>query len=96
MEYDKLGDQTVSAETYGNLIFSGSGEKSMATGTSVSGNLSIAPTGTAKASVGTGLNLSVGSLTLGGLGQRVALGDPPLPLRRPTRMTTISLPPPAI
>ena len=68
VEYDMLGDQAVFAETYGNLIFSGSGDKSMAGGTSVSGNLSIPLTGTAKASVGTGLNLSVGSLTLGGLG----------------------------
>ena len=68
VEYDMPGDQTVFAETYGNLIFSGSGDKSMAGGTSVGGNLSIPPTGTAKASVGTGLNLPVGSLTLGGLG----------------------------
>ncbi|MBI2757319.1 MAG: hypothetical protein HYX49_01420, partial [Chloroflexi bacterium] len=62
-------NQNVSAETYGNLIFSGSGLKSMITGTSVGGNLSIAPTGTAKASVGNGLNLTVNSLTLGGLGK---------------------------
>ena len=56
------------ATTYGNLIFSGSGAKHMASGTSARGNLTIAPTGTATASVGTGLNLGVGSLTLGLLG----------------------------
>jgi hypothetical protein len=61
--------QTVKATTYSNLIFSGSGAKTMATGISVNGNLSIAPTGSASASVGTGLNLPVGSLTLGGLGR---------------------------
>jgi len=61
--------QAVGAYTYNNLIFSGSGAKSMATGTSVTGNLSIAPTGSATASVGAGLNLSVGTLTLGGVGR---------------------------
>ena len=61
--------QTVKAVTYYTLIFSGSGAKTMATGTAVSGDLSIAPTGTATASVGAGLNLSVGTLTLGGVTQ---------------------------
>jgi hypothetical protein len=61
--------QAVKATSYGNLIFSGSGAKTMATGTSVGGNLSIAPTGAATASVGAGLNLNVGSLALGGLGR---------------------------
>lgn len=59
--------QTVKATTYYNLIFSGSGAKSMASGTTVSGNLSIAPTGSAKASVGADLTLNVASLTLGGV-----------------------------
>jgi hypothetical protein len=59
--------QTVVATTYNNLVFSGSGAKSMATGISATGNLSIAPTGTATASVGTGLDLTVNSLTLGGV-----------------------------
>jgi hypothetical protein len=59
--------QTVKAVSYANLVFSGSGAKSMATGTSVAGNLSIAPTGSATASVGAGLDISVGSLTLGGV-----------------------------
>ena len=58
--------QNVAAQSYGNLIFSGSGAKSMVTGTTVNGNLSIAPTGSATASVGAGLTLNVGSLTLGG------------------------------
>ena len=63
------GAQTVRAITYSNLIFSGSGAKTVATGTSVAGNLSIAPTGTATASINNGLNIPVGSLTLGGLGR---------------------------
>ena len=62
------GAQAVKATTYRNLIFSGTGLKSMASGTSASGDLSIAPTGTAKASVGDTLNLTVNSLTLGGIG----------------------------
>ncbi len=60
--------QTVRAAAYSNLIFSNSGAKSIAAGTSVAGNLSIAPTGSATASIGAGLNISVGSLTTGGLG----------------------------
>jgi hypothetical protein len=60
--------QAVRALAYYNLIFSGSGAKSVVTGTSVSGNLSIAPTGSATASIGAGLNISVGTLTVGGLG----------------------------
>ena len=59
--------QTVKATAYSNLILSGSGDKALTSGTSVSGNLSIAPTGTAKASIGSGLALNVGGLTMGGL-----------------------------
>ncbi len=69
VNYDSAGVQSVTAQTYGNLIFSGSGAKTIVAATSVSGNLSIAPTGSATASLGTGLNLPVGSLTLGGLGR---------------------------
>jgi hypothetical protein len=59
--------QTVKATTYYNLIFSGNGVKSMATGTSVTNNLSIAPpASSATASVGAGLTLTVNTLTLGG------------------------------
>ena len=61
--------QTVQAVAYRNLMLSGSGDKSMASGTSVNGTLSIAPTGSAKASIAAGQNLSVNSLTLGGLGR---------------------------
>ncbi len=71
VNYSGAGDQTVKSITYYNLIFSGSGNKSisMATGSTLAnGNLSIAPTGTAKASI-TGQNLSVNSLTLGGFGK---------------------------
>jgi hypothetical protein len=69
VNYSASGAQTVFATTYQNLVFSGSGAKSMASGTTVSGNLSIAPTGSATASVGNGLSLNVGSLTLGGVTQ---------------------------
>jgi hypothetical protein len=59
--------QTVKATTYYNLVFSGSGVKSMASGTSVTYNLSIAPpASSATASVGAGLTLTVNTLTLGG------------------------------
>jgi hypothetical protein len=67
--YSRSGAQTVRAVQYKNLTLSGSGAKSMATGTSVTGTLSIAPIGTATASVGAGLNLSVDRLTLGDLGR---------------------------
>lgn len=62
-------DQTVNPASYTNLIFSGTGEKSIITGTSVSGNLSIAPTGSATANIGAGLTITANSLTLGGLGR---------------------------
>jgi hypothetical protein len=69
VEWNAAGAQAIAAVAYNNLIFSGSSAKSMATGTSVTGNLSIAPTGSATASVGTALSLNVGSLTLGGVTQ---------------------------
>jgi len=56
--------QSVNSTGFYNLSFSGSAAKTIATGTSVSGNLSISG---ATASINTGLNISVGSLTLGGL-----------------------------
>jgi len=59
--------QTVRAVAYHNLILSGTLSKSMTAGTSVAGNLSIAPTGTAKASIAAGQNLTVDTLTLGGV-----------------------------
>ncbi|MFA6407513.1 MAG: dockerin type I domain-containing protein [Candidatus Paceibacterota bacterium] len=62
------GAQTVGVYAYNNLIFSGSGAKSMTAGTSISGDLSIAPTGSATASIATGQNLTVNTLTLGGVG----------------------------
>lgn len=64
VEWNAAGAQTTAAVAYNNLIFSGNGAKSIATGTSVTGNLSISG---ASASIGAGLNISVGSLTLGGL-----------------------------
>jgi hypothetical protein len=63
------GAQTIAVGTYNNLIFSGSEAKSMSnTGgtTSVTGNLSIAPSVTA--SVGAGLTINLGTLILGGNG----------------------------
>ncbi|MDZ4286091.1 MAG: MBG domain-containing protein [Candidatus Sungbacteria bacterium] len=62
--------QTVKAESYVNLTIDGSsGVKSIVTGTSVTGTLSIAPTGTATASIGAGLTITVANLTLGGFGR---------------------------
>lgn len=66
VEWNAAGAQTIAAVTYHNLIFSGSGTKTMNASTAVAGNLSIAPTGTATASIAAGQNLVVNSLTLGG------------------------------
>jgi hypothetical protein len=69
VEYSGQGDQTVKSTTYSNLVFSGSGNKSisMSSGSTLAtGNLSI--TETAKASI-TGQNLAVNSLSLGGFGK---------------------------
>jgi hypothetical protein len=66
VEWNAAGAQTIASVTYNNLILSGSGAKSITSGTTVvSGNLSIS--GTALASLANGLNMSVGSLTLGGV-----------------------------
>jgi hypothetical protein len=59
--------QTVKAISYYNLILSGSGAKSITNGTSVAGNLSI--NGTSTASIAAGQNISVNSLTLGGISE---------------------------
>jgi hypothetical protein len=70
VNYYASGPQNVAGVAYYNLIFSGSGIKSVPLSSpSVAGNLSIAPTGTASAGLYTGLNMSVGTLTLGGLGR---------------------------
>jgi hypothetical protein len=61
--------QTVKAVTYYNLTLSGSGAKALASGTSVTNSLSIAPTGSAIANIGAGLTISVNNLVLGGLGR---------------------------
>ena len=71
VNYGGAGAQTVKHITYSNLVFSGSGTKSitMPSGSTLAnGNLSIAPTGTATASV-IGPNLSVNHLTLAGAGK---------------------------
>jgi S-layer family protein len=71
VNYSGAGDQTVKPITYSNLTFSGSGSKSitMPTGSTLASvTLSIAPSGTAKASI-TGMNLGVEELKLAGLGQ---------------------------
>ena len=70
VNYSGAGDQTVKPQTYSTLIFSGSGDKFITMPDDsplATGNLTIAPTGTARASI-TGANLGVNSLTLGGLG----------------------------
>ena len=62
--------QSPKATAYVNLTLDGgSGVKTITTGTSVAGTLSIAPTGTATASIGAGLTITVANLTLGGLGR---------------------------
>ncbi|MHB8860182.1 MAG: hypothetical protein ACYC48_00395 [Minisyncoccota bacterium] len=64
------GAQAVQPASYVNLTLDGSsGTKTVSTGTSVSGTLSIAPAGTATASIGAGLTITVANLTLGGLGR---------------------------
>jgi hypothetical protein len=67
VNYSGPGDQIIKPVIYSNLILSGSGNKSitMSSGSTLTtGNLSIAPSGTAKANV-TGLGLVVNSITLG-------------------------------
>ena len=66
VHYNLAGAQTLKATTYQDVILSGSGIKTMNASTAVDGNLSIAPSGSATASIAAGLNLPVGSLTLGG------------------------------
>ena len=66
VDFNANGAQTVGAYPFNNLILSGSDLKSMPAGASIRGNLNIS--GSAKASVTAGQNLSVGTLTLGGLG----------------------------
>jgi hypothetical protein len=68
VNYNGNGNQAVKASTYSNLVFSGSGEKIISTGTSITGNLSIAPSGTAKANMGNGLTINAGTLTIGNEG----------------------------
>jgi hypothetical protein len=65
--YDNAGAQRVSPQTYGNLVFAGSGAKTNLTGTSIIGNLSILTGVTAN--VSNNVTVGVGSLTLGGLGR---------------------------
>lgn len=70
VNYSGAGAQTLKVTTYYNLILSGSGAKTIGTaagGTLATGNLSIAPTGTATASV-TNTNVGVGTLSIGGTG----------------------------
>ena len=78
VEYNGAGPQLVlyataggtGASPYGNLILSGSGLKTIATASiTINGVLSIAPTGTAKASIANGVNFAVGTLKLGGVVQ---------------------------
>jgi fibronectin-binding autotransporter adhesin len=59
--------QSVNATTYGNLTLSGSGLKTISSSFTAT-TLSIAPTGTAKASLGPGVNVSVTNLYLGTFG----------------------------
>jgi hypothetical protein len=63
VNYDNEGAQTVSAQTYSNLIISGDGEKTVSASTSVAGNLSISGS---KANLNAGITVPVYSLTLDG------------------------------
>lgn len=62
------GNQTVSNYPYANLTFSGSGIKTISSSSSVSGNLSISPSGTATASIAAGQTINVETLSIGGDG----------------------------
>lgn len=70
VNYNGAGNQTVRLGTYLNLSLSGSGLKTIPTGTIVSGKLNIAAdAGGAKASLASGLNLAIRALFLGGTNQ---------------------------
>lgn len=66
VEWNAAGSQSVPTGTYYNVIFSGSGAKAIGAGTTIAGDLSIAPSGSATANIGAGQNIGVGTLTLGG------------------------------
>lgn len=68
INYNGAGTQAVKAVAYSNLILSGGGDKTIASGTSITGNIGIAPTGSATASIGAGLSINAGSLSLAGAG----------------------------
>jgi len=61
------GTESIPAGAYTSLILNGAGTDSLASGTSVSGNLSIASGTVAK--VASGVNIPVGNLTLNGVTQ---------------------------
>ncbi len=66
INYNASGAQTVRAITYsGNLVLSGSGAKTMASGTSVTGNVNIVSSATATPTA----TITVGTLKLNGAGQ---------------------------
>jgi uncharacterized repeat protein (TIGR02543 family) len=70
VEWNSGGTQTVAPVTYYNLTIGGTtGAKTIPAGTSVTGNLSIASTGSSTASIAALQNISVGTLTLGGVGR---------------------------
>ncbi|MEI6575480.1 MAG: hypothetical protein WCO63_04805, partial [Bacteroidota bacterium] len=73
VNYNGAGAQTVQAGVYSNLILSGSGVKSLLTGTAVTTNLSIMPSGSsATASIATGVILNVKSLSFADVAQTSA------------------------
>ncbi|MFZ4798206.1 MAG: beta strand repeat-containing protein [Bacteroidia bacterium] len=69
VNYNGAGSQTVKAVAYSNLTLSSSGVKSLLNNTSVTAKMSIAPTGTATASIATGVNLRIRSLFFVGTNQ---------------------------
>ncbi len=66
VEWNGAGDQTLAVIGYHNLVLSGGGVKSLGSGVSATGGLSVA-TGV-KAGIADGVNVPVGTLTLGGVG----------------------------
>ena len=67
IEYNGSGVQTVGGFNYNNLVLSGLLVKTMTAGTTIAGNLSIAPTGTALAKLVVGQDITAGTLLLGGI-----------------------------
>lgn len=67
--YDGSGAQTVANLAYHNLALDGSGAKAMGVGVAVTERLTIAPSGSAMATLADGVNFPMANLALGSVGQ---------------------------